>query len=351
MDKVYDSSTDCRLLYSSPAQNKSTLILLRSKLSAATHRLGISDLKKENMLLVASEMVSNQIKHADGRGMLQLWQQPGPVLDILALDYGPGIANLYLAEKDGYSTTNTLGKGLGTIRRLSDESYTYTQQESAGQTKKWSGAIFLSRFHFDTSTSPTTRSTLAGLKIGMYSNSLSNSHHNGDRIYLHQVGKKLHWLHLDGLGHGAKAQAATDNLAVHLARHKQPAALLAAVDKQLVGTRGAVAIIGEIDLAQETVQLLGVGDMHAHYYDREQLYNVAFKPGILGREHRSTTPFHAEFGKKCIILTASDGIRRNLDIMNFVGLFNQPPQLIAYTLGNIMGRISDDQSLFVSTVE
>ncbi len=351
MDKIYDSSTDCRLLYNSPAQNKSTLILLRSKLSAIAQRLGISDPKRESLLLVASEMVSNQIKHAGGRGMLQLWQQPGPILDILALDYGPGIANLYLAEKDGYSTTNTLGKGLGTIRRLSDEAYTYTQHESAGIEKKWSGAIFLSRFHVDNNNIGSTRNEFDGFKIGLYSNSLSNNHHNGDRIYLRHAGSKLHWLHLDGLGHGEKAQAATDNLAVHLSRHDDPDALLAAVDKQLVGTRGAVAVIGEIDLNQNKVQLLGVGDMHAHLYDREQLYNVAFAPGILGREHRSTTPFHAGFKKKCVIVTASDGIRRNLDIVNFPGLFNQPPQLIAYTLGNIMGRISDDQSIFISTIE
>lgn len=351
MDKIFDSSTDCKLLYSSPAQNKSTLILLRSKLSAIAQRLGISDPKRESMLLVASEMVSNQIKHAGGRGMLQLWQQPGPVLDILALDYGPGIANLYLAEKDGYSTTNTLGKGLGTIRRLSDEAFTYTQHESSGHEKKWSGAIFLSRFHVDNDKNETAMDKLTGFKIGMFSNSLSNNQHNGDRIYLHRTGKKLHWLHLDGLGHGEKAQAATDNLAIHLARHDDPDALLAAVDQQLVGSRGAVAIIGEIDLTRDKVQLLGVGDMHAHLYDREQLYNIAFAPGILGREHRSTMPFHAEFGKKFMIVTASDGIRRNLDIVNFTGLFNQPPQLIAYTLGNIMGRISDDQSIFVSTIE
>lgn len=350
MNKIFDSSTDCKLLYSSPAQNKSTLILLRSKLSAIAQRLGIMDPKRESMILVASEMVSNQIKHAGGRGMLQLWLQPGPILDILALDYGPGIANLYLAEKDGYSTTNTLGKGLGTIRRLSDESFTYTQHESSGHDKKWSGAIFLSRFHVD-SKNGEGGEELPGFKIGMFSNSLSNNRHNGDRIYLHRSGQKLHWLHLDGLGHGEKAQAATDNLAVHLSRNNDPEALLAAVDKQLVGSRGAVAVIGEIDQSQNIIHLLGVGDMHALLYDREQLCNIAFAPGILGREHRSTTPFHAEFGKKYIIVTASDGIRRNLDIMNFAGLFNQPPQMIAYTLGNIMGRMSDDQSIFVSTIE
>lgn len=350
MDKIFDSATDCRLLYNSPAQNKSTLIVLRSKLSAIAQRLNIAESKREGMLLVASEMLSNQIKHAGGRGMIQLWQQPGPVLDILALDYGPGIANLRQAEMDGFSTTNTLGKGLGTIRRLSDESFIYTQQENLNQVKKWSGAVFLSRFHVNNKAGTASKDDLSGFKVGLFSNSLADNIHNGDRIYLQKSGKKLRWLHLDGLGHGKQAQDATDHLAVHLAHCATPDALLAAVDRQLVGTRGAVAIIGEIDLAQHKMQMLGVGDMHAHLYNREQLYNVTFAPGILGREHRTPSLFQADFVKECMVITASDGIRRNLDIGNFNGLFNQPPQLIAYTLGNVMGRISDDQSICVSTI-
>lgn len=349
MDKVFDSATDCKLLYSSPAQNKSTLIVLRSKLSAIAQRLNISESKREGMLLVASEMLSNQIKHAGSRGLIQLWQQPGPVLDILALDYGPGIANLRQAEMDGFSTTNTLGKGLGTIRRLSDEAFTYTQQESLNKVKKWSGAIFLSRFHVDNESGASTND-LSGFDVGMFSNALTDNIHNGDRIYMQKCGKKLRWLHLDGLGHGKQAQDATDHLAVHLAHCATPDALLAAVDRQLVGTRGAVAIIGEIDLASNKMQMLGVGDMHAHLYDKNQIHDVIFAPGILGREHRSSSPFQADFVKKCMVITASDGIRRNLDMGNFIGLFNQPPQLIAYTLGNIMGRISDDQSICVSAI-
>ena len=122
MSDIFDSAQDCKLLFNSATPSESSLILLRSKLSAITQRLGVSELKQENMLLVASELVSNNVKHAGGRGMVQLWKQPGRVLDMFSLDYGPGITNLATAEEDGYSTVSTLGKGLGAIRRLSDES-------------------------------------------------------------------------------------------------------------------------------------------------------------------------------------------------------------------------------------
>lgn len=357
MIKVFDSATDCRLLYNSPVQNESALILLRSRLSAIAQRLGFPDRKREDMLLVASELVSNQVKHAGGRGLIQVWQQPGPVLDILALDYGPGIADLSQAEEDGYSSANTLGKGLGSIRRLSDESFIYTQRDDSGKSKKWSGTVFLARFRpggkkidYDQDAS-VARDRSTSLEIGLFSRSLSDDRYNGDRIYFQKTGDTLRWLHLDGLGHGEQAQAATANLASHLSHCDTPVAVLAAVDRQLKGTRGAVAIIGEFGLAGKALNILGVGDMHAHVMDDEEMYSLSFSPGVLGKEHNKPAQFGFAFGKRCLMISASDGIRRNWDVSNFPGLFHQHPQLIAYTLGNIMGRISDDQSLCVASID
>jgi len=346
MSNVFDSAKDCKLLFNNATQTESSLILLRSKLVAITQRLGVSALKQESMLLVASELVSNNVKHAEGRGMVQLWKQPGNVLDLLSLDYGPGIANLVSAEADGFSSVSTLGKGLGAIRRLSDECYIYTQQQRLEQQKKWTGTVIMARFHLDKE----NKEAKSGFKFGLYSRSLSDERYNGDRIYLKRVGKMLRWLHLDGLGHGEEAQAATADLANHLQRYESPEAILATIDQQLVNTRGAVAITGEIDLAKYNLRVSGVGDMTAHIYDQEQIQHITFAPGILGREHRTMTGVQADFGKKYVIITASDGIRRNWDTTNFAGLLNQHPQLIAYTLGNIMGRISDDQSVCVCSI-
>ncbi len=345
MLSVIDSATDCKLLHSSATTDESALVLLRSKLSALAHRVGMSDLQRENMLLVAAELASNNVKHAGGRGVVQVWQQPGSVLDILSFDYGPGIDNLAQAEQDGYSSANTFGKGLGAIRRLSDESYVYTQSQTPGRATRWSGTIFLARFNLST-----VKGRRPGHEIGLFSRSLSDAHHNGDRIYMQRKNGRVRWLHLDGLGHGQEAQAATSNLAAQVADHDSLESMLKGVDRQLVSTRGAVAVACEIDMRSYNLNLLGVGDMHAHVYDQNEMNHVAFAPGILGREHRTMTPFQSGLGKRSVVITASDGIRRNFDLGNFTGLFNQHPQLIAYTLGNIMGRVSDDQSICVMSI-
>ena len=307
MSRVVDSAADCKLLHVNTTQDESSLVLLRSKLFAITNRLGISELKRENILLAAAELATNIIKHAEGRGIIQIWQQPG-MLDILSLDYGIGIDNLALAEEDGFSTSNTFGKGLGAVRRLSDEFFIYTQSKATGPVKKWNGTVLLARFHIGAS-----KDQKLGKDIGIFSRSFSDAYHNGDRIYLQKKGDMLRWLHLDGLGHGEDAKGATSNLAKHVSNNAGIEAILAGVHWQLVPTRGAVAAICEIDTATREMQLLGVGDMHAHIYDHNAMQHVTFAPGILGREHRTATPVRGNLAKRGVVITASDGIRRHWD--------------------------------------
>ncbi len=339
---ILDSISSSKLLYTAVVQGESSIILLRSRLLSVAQRLGFPDVQRENMALVAAEMVSNQVKYAGNKGQIQIWQQPGPTLDILALDYGPGIANLQQAQEDGYSSSRTLGKGLGSIQRLADEVAIYTQT-AGGPHVKWNGTAVLARFRLGREP---RKPGADPAEVGMFSRALSDDRFNGDRIYLKRDGAGLRWLHLDGLGHGENAQNTTADLADHLL-DEDPATALASADRHLRGTRGAVAVIGELAFASGELQLLGVGDMHAAIHHRNRLHKISFAPGVLGQEHKSPTPFHETFEQRGIILTASDGIRRSWDEASFPGLFNQPPQLIAYVLGNIMGRISDDQSLCV----
>ncbi|MEO6038600.1 MAG: ATP-binding protein, partial [Saprospiraceae bacterium] len=72
--------------------------------------------------IIVSELTSNVVKHA-GRGELlyQLyWENDVSILELICLDRGPGMNNVPQMMRDGISTTNTLGQGLGAIERLSD---------------------------------------------------------------------------------------------------------------------------------------------------------------------------------------------------------------------------------------
>lgn len=350
-----DSQTGCKLLFSNPIPGAAEGILLRSRLQATARRMGFTDGQRENMVLVAAEMVSNQIKYAGSRGMMQIWQQPGPNLDLVALDFGPGIANLSEAHQDGFSTSKTLGKGLGSIRSLSHESGVYSVPETAGAhantEARWHGCAFWSRFSPDSKNSLDSDARAQDYKTGLFTRALTDDRFNGDRVYIERNEGRLRWLHLDGLGHGELAQQATDHLADTLFSSPDVVEVLNRVDRQLKLTRGAVAMLSDMDRGSMQAQIAGVGDMRAYCYVRDQLQNITFAPGILGKEHKTPRATEVTLDKLSTVVTASDGIRRNWDETTFPGLLKQHPQLIAYVLGNILGRASDDQSLCVVRVE
>src|SRR5690606_36998719 len=81
-----------------------------------------------------SEIITNLLKFGERKREF-LWKpinQNGKMgIEMFAIDKGPGIAHVYQALQDGYSTSGTAGGGLGAVKRLSDFFDIYSQT-SAG---------------------------------------------------------------------------------------------------------------------------------------------------------------------------------------------------------------------------
>lgn len=340
---IINTHASCGCLYDGHVGDESSSLRLRARVMSVAHRLGFSEVVCQNIGLVATEMASNLVKFAGGHGSVQLWQQPGGVLDLFALDFGPGIADVDAALVDDHSSVGTLGKGLGSIQRLSDEMMIYSRCPDHSPSRKWTGVALLARFHSRTAVDDWT----APAQVGLYSRALTDDRYNGDIVYLQRTDHALRWLHLDALGHGRIAQETIEHLGSHLHADAAPEQMLRDADRQLTGSRGAVAIAGELRFDESHFALVGIGDMHAHAVraPRHEADTLFFAPGVLGREHKQPTTYQEAFEHRGLVITASDGIRRNWHEESFPGLLEQHPQLIAYVLGSIMGRMSDDQSL------
>lgn len=84
-------------------------------------KLGFDEVDAGRVSIVASELGANIVKHA-GRGAILISPFERDLdagVEIIALDSGPGIADVSRAFEDGFSTAGTSGAGLGAVRRLS----------------------------------------------------------------------------------------------------------------------------------------------------------------------------------------------------------------------------------------
>lgn len=85
--------------------------------------LGFNDIDRTRIEIVILELTRNLLAHAGGGELiLQPVREGDQVgLAVEVRDTGPGIPDIPLAMRDGYSTTRTLGAGLPGVRRLMDE--------------------------------------------------------------------------------------------------------------------------------------------------------------------------------------------------------------------------------------
>ena len=318
-------------------------VLLRSKVRAVSRRMGFHEVARERMELVCNELITNQLKYAAGRGMIQFWEvaHPAPALDLFALDYGPGVADLRAVQADGFTTAGTLGKGLGAIRRLAHETEAFSIPQGAVPDGPWHGMAVWARFYVEAPRpSPAVQS-------GAFLRAYQDDAYNGDAQWVLSRDGGLRWLHLDGLGHGREAAEGVARTADVLDGGMSLEETLDLISRRLRGSRGAVAMVADVDTGTGRARVAGVGDMKAYLVLNGRRHNIGFAPGVLGHAHRSFEEQVHEFPSQALMLTASDGIRSTWTLRSFPGLWRLHPQLIALMLGNTVRRSNDDQSLFV----
>src|SRR5262245_32645748 len=95
----------------------------------AAEAAGLADEDQYRAGLVATELATNLVKHGSGGEVLVrgLRGAPTGAVEIIAIDRGPGIADIARSMTDGHSTAGTSGTGLGAVRRMADEFDIYSR--------------------------------------------------------------------------------------------------------------------------------------------------------------------------------------------------------------------------------
>ncbi|BFO17678.1 hypothetical protein SHKM778_40660 [Streptomyces sp. KM77-8] len=112
-----------------PVQDSTRVRDVRVAAEEAAAEAGLDDRRTAAAALVATELATNLLKYAQaGEVIVEVVDppvlregRPDRVVQITALDHGPGIADVAGALRDGFTTTRSLGAGLGTCRRIADD--------------------------------------------------------------------------------------------------------------------------------------------------------------------------------------------------------------------------------------
>lgn len=107
-----------------PVVSGEDIVKVRQAVRACAMEQGFSLVEQTKIVTAASELARNALVHGGGGTVRIERLAQGPKRAGVRLtfeDQGPGIANVELAMREGYSTSNGLGLGLSGAKKLSHE--------------------------------------------------------------------------------------------------------------------------------------------------------------------------------------------------------------------------------------
>lgn len=309
----------------------------RRVVTALADQLGFDAVRRGNAALVATECATNLVKHArDGRLILQP-RVCGDVvgIDLLALDNGPGIADLGRCRRDGFSTSGTPGTGLGAIQRLSALTDAYSKVPG--------GTVLLARLWPGAAPKP-ERFMLGSVCIPAAGEAMC-----GDAWTVEAKGRHAQVLLADGLGHGPLAADAA-HAAVRVMRENRGlalAALLEAMHAALRSTRGAALALAQVDPDHEILCYAGIGNVAGVVLHDGKSRSLVSHNGIVGHEARKRQEFTCPFPRGAVLVLHSDGLSTRWNLEAYPGLLHRDPSLIAGVVYRDAQRGRDDATVLV----
>jgi serine/threonine-protein kinase RsbT len=106
-----------------PLRGDEDVVGLRRHVRERAVGIGLSLVDQTKLITAASELARNTIKYGGGGAVYldKLVDGLRQGVGLVFIDNGPGIPDLQLALRDGYTTGGGLGLGLGGSKRLVDE--------------------------------------------------------------------------------------------------------------------------------------------------------------------------------------------------------------------------------------
>jgi anti-sigma regulatory factor (Ser/Thr protein kinase) len=353
----------------------------RRTVTALAERLGFDETRRGELAIIVTELANNVVRHGRGGELVVRSVQLEGVagLEILAVDKGPGIANVGRALQDGFSTGGTQGSGLGAVRRLSSEFDLYSSDRAAGSGARsapgsaggaaavadGSGTVVFTRIYAQPLAwrlAIPGRPTGPALDCGVVCLPKPGEETCGDAwaVTEPRPGRTLVMV-ADGLGHGFDAAQASRQ-AVRLFHENvslEPVRLMETLHAGLRSTRGAAVAIADLRLDRGEVRFVGVGNVSAAVLSAAVVSagpagaqpasrSMSSQNGTVGAEARRIQEFVYPWPAGALLVMHSDGLGGHWDLGRHPGLRSKRPSVIAGVLYRDHRRIRDDVTVLVA---
>lgn len=306
--------------------------------------LGFDEKASEELALVASELATNLVKHAQG-GHLTLTsiENAGRKgIQFESQDNGPGIPDIDQAVTDGFSSAESLGYGLGTINRLMDDFDILPRPDGKNGTlitcRRWM------RNHI--------RIHIPGpLSIGIATRAYPNMSLNGDAFVVEQWNESVLIAVIDGLGHGQHANIAAQTAREYIESHyDQPlTTLFRGAGRACRATRGVVMALARFDWGQNPIQIkfASIGNIAVRVFGCPNSMKFRVQRGVVGLNAPDPVVVDYDWDSSFIFVLHSDGLDSKWQWDDYPQLHKLSANETARLLMRNLARDDDDATVIV----
>jgi anti-sigma regulatory factor (Ser/Thr protein kinase) len=292
-------------------------------------RLGCTATVGGNTALIVTELATNLVRHGGG-GELLIRPMADAGLEIVAVDRGPGMANVDEALRDGFSTGGTNGTGLGAVRRIADRWDIFSAPGA--------GTAVLARVGLG----PASRRRgpmVSGVSVPMAGEEVC-----GDAWAWTAGAGRWSVLVADGLGHGPAAALAAWEAVRVFREHPSapPEDLLGFAHAALRPTRGAALGLAQVRPADGEMTFTGVGNIGGALITAGASRSLVSHAGIVGHEFRKVQSFSYPWSEGSVLVLFSDGLQTRWTLERYPALASRDPALLAAVLYRDFSRGRDD---------
>lgn len=326
------------------AEDRSYFAILKKDIHAKAVAAGFTTRKVGEMDIIVAELVSNLVRHGGGGSLyVKLVEEAGiQGIEIIAVDNGQGISDVNRVMEDGVSSKNSLGQGLGAIKRLSQVFQIYSQ-------RNW-GTIVLVRI-FNEEFPAFRKPPKADIRYVAIPK--PGEQFCGDGFVSVVSSQHVKLFFGDGLGHGPEAEKAVTAACDAFRRFTDPdpVEIIRYLNSEVKKTRGLVGTAAIFDIKAATWRICGVGNISTRMYNGSVPKNHMSYNGIIGLNVPNTlNAQEVPYEKGQLLVMCSDGLKTRWDIFKLPSILRNDYSILATALIKDFARNTDDMSVMACKI-